>query len=350
MESFNYPVDLFSTNYLLIELIPNMNLDLIEINYEIKDIDNYTLNNDESKIINKLLKNMPYYYFINVKQYQQINISLTTNYLKDVAIKFIEIYEFSDKFSYNSYNKYINKSTKFIKSNNNNVIQKSFSYMVESIYTNFIVIKIKTEFDLEYLNIKIDIGGGYHDIEKGFVKNITNLFCKYSYYFFVLTSKGEKLNFKLIINSNELKDPFNSVNIIEYSNKQSPPIILRKTNNNKFLNEIIDNKLVTSISYQVKDNSTNFIALQIIPNYNISSVECLIEPEIEENKSLKGLIIILIVVIIFASIVFIIYIKKNCFKHSSNEIEELNHKNNESDNKKKLELSLLTKDPKSSFN
>ena len=294
---------------------------------------------------------MPYYYFINVKQYQQINISLTTNYLKDVAIKFIEIYEFSDKFSYNFYNKYINKSTKFIKSNNNNVIQKSFSYMVESIYTNFIVIKIKTEFDLDYLNIRIDIGGGYHDIEKGFVKNITNLFCKYSYYFFVQTSKGEKLNFKLIINSNELKDPFNSVNILEYSNKQSPPIILRKTNNNKFLNEIIDNKLVTSISYQVKDNSTNFIALQIIPNYNISSVECLIEPEIEENKSLKGLIIILIVIIIFAGIVFTIYIKKNCLKPSSGEIEDIYNKNNESDNnKKKLELSLLTKDPKSSFN
>ena len=245
-----------------------MNLDLIEINYEIKDIDNYTLNNDESKTINKLLKNMPYYYFINVKQYQQINVNLTTNFLKDDAIKFIEIYEFSDKYSYNSYNKYINKSTEFINNdnNNNNVIQKSFSYMVESIYTNFIVIKIKTEFDQDYLNIRIDIGGGYHDIEKGFVKNITNLFCKYSYYFFVLTSKGEKLNFKLIINSNELKDPFNSVNIIEYSNKQSPPIILRKTNNNRFLNEIIDNKLVTSISYQVKDNSTNFIALQVLLN------------------------------------------------------------------------------------
>ena len=214
IETFNYFVDSFSTNYLLIELIPNMNLDLIEINYEIKNIDYYTLNNGESKTINKLLKNFPYYFFINAKQYKQINVNLTTNYLIDDAIKFIEIYEFSDKYSYNSYNKYINKSTEFINNdnNNNNVIQKTFSYMVESIYTNFIVIKIKTKFDLEYLNIKIDIGGGYHDIEKGFVKNITNLFCKYSYYFFVLTSKGEKLNFKLIINSNELKDPFNSVN------------------------------------------------------------------------------------------------------------------------------------------
>ena len=56
MEYFTYPVDSFSTNYLLIELIPNMNLDLIEINYEINDIDYYTLNNGESKIINKLLK------------------------------------------------------------------------------------------------------------------------------------------------------------------------------------------------------------------------------------------------------------------------------------------------------
>ena len=299
---------------------------------------------------------MPYYYFINAKQYQQVNINLTTNYLIDEPIKFIEIYEFSDKYHYKSYNKYINKSTTFINSNNNSIIQKYISYMVDSIYTNFIVIKIKSKSELEYLNLKMDIGGGYHDIEKGLAKNITNLFCKYSYYFFVLTSKGENLNFKLIINSNEIKDPFNTINILEYSNKQSPSIFLQNTNKNTFLNVIKDNKLVLTMSYQIKNNSTNFIALQIIPNYNLSSVEFLIDLEIEENNTssfsiVNVLTIVLIAVIIFTGIIFIIYIKKICSKSSSNEIENFYQKNNNSNKTgKKFELSLLSINPKSSLN
>ena len=51
VEYFTYPIDCFSTNYILIELIPNINLDLIEIKYEIKNID-YALNNGQTKNIN----------------------------------------------------------------------------------------------------------------------------------------------------------------------------------------------------------------------------------------------------------------------------------------------------------
>ena len=216
--------------------------------------------------------------------------------------------------------------------------------MVDSIYTNFILFKIKTKFELEYLNIKIEIGGGFHNIEKGFSNNITNLFCKYSYYFFVLTSKGEKLNFKLIINSNEIKDPFNSLNILEYNNKKSSSIFLQKTNK-EFLNEKKDNKLITSISYQVKNNLTNLIALKIIPKKDLGSIDCFVELVVEKNSPslfsvVKILTIILIVIIIFTGIIFIIYIKKISFKSSSYDIDYKKN-NNSNKNKKKFELSLL---------
>ena len=48
--------------------------------------------------------------------------------------------------------------------------------MVDSFYTNFIIIKIKPRIDLENLNIRIIVDGGYYDINKGEAKYINNLF------------------------------------------------------------------------------------------------------------------------------------------------------------------------------
>ena len=135
--------------------------------------------------------------------------------------------------------------------------------MIDSIYTNYALIKITPKFGLEYLNTKINIGGGNFDIDKGLIKNISNLISKYSYYLFTLSSKGEKLNFKLIITSSKIKDPFDSVNIIEYKNRHLPSTFIQNTNE-EFQIEIKDNKLIAYISYQTKNISTNFVSLKII--------------------------------------------------------------------------------------
>ena len=102
IEYFSNPVDLFSTNYILIELVPNENLDKVQITYETANIYNF-LNNSKSININKLLQNIPYYYFIKAKKYQQvdINLILNKNNLQIIPFEYIEFYEFSDKFHYN---------------------------------------------------------------------------------------------------------------------------------------------------------------------------------------------------------------------------------------------------------
>ena len=41
IEYFSNPVDLFSTNYILIELVPNENLDKVQITYETANISNF---------------------------------------------------------------------------------------------------------------------------------------------------------------------------------------------------------------------------------------------------------------------------------------------------------------------
>ena len=94
-----------------------------------------------------------------------------------------------------------------------------------------------------------------------------------------------------------------------------------KNINEEFKTEIKDSKSITYISYITKNNSTNFVVFEIIPNYNFSFIECLVETEKEEknNSSLTlvtVLAIILIVIIFFTMIIFIIYLKKS-FKKSS---------------------------------
>ena len=348
---FTYTIENFTTNYILMELIPESNIKNLTIKTEIINCD-YTLYNGVSKNINKIMENTPYYYYIHSKQFQQVNINLTVDYKQNAPFNYVEIYELIDKNAINSAKKYINKTINF--KENNNILTTRFDYMIQTVYTNYIIVKILPKTDLDFLNIKMDVGGGYYNLEKDSTKNITNLFPEYSYYCFVLCSKGEKLNFKLIINSNETEEPFNALNVYEYSNKNYPSIYLQNSAE-KFNTEIKGNQSITFISYKTKNKDTNYIALEIIPHYNISLIECSIESEIDDNSSsfsiVKVLTIILIVIVFITTMLFVIYIKRKCMGSSSDSIEVLYNKNKDNKtNINKLELTLINVDSSSSLN
>ena len=347
-EYFFYTIENFTTNYIMIELIPNCNIDNLFLEYEIETL-NYNLFKGDSKNLNNIIKNTPYYYYISSKQYKQVNIYLTMDYKNNTPFEFVEIYELVDKDKFNSAKKYINKTINFV-NDNNNILTSKFNYMIESIYTNYIIIKVLPKCDLDFLNIKMNNGGGYYELEVNTTKNITNLYSDFSYYFLVLCSKEEKVNFKFIINSNETNQPFNVLNVYEYSNKNNPSIYLLHTNE-KFNFEKNENNSMILLTYKAINNSTNYIGLEIIPNYDISYIECSIEVEKvelrEKNNSNtfsveKILTIILIVIVCITTIIFIIYLKKNCTKSSSNSIEDVYEKNKGNISKnKKFELNLL---------
>ena len=200
----------------------------------------------------------------------------------------------------------------------------------------------------------MDVGGGYYELETNSTTNITDLLSDYSYFCFVLCSKGEKLSFKLIINSNETEELFNALNVYEYSNKNYPSIYLQNSKE-KFSTEIKDNQTITFISYKPKNKDTNFIALEIIPHFNISFIEVSTESIKEDNSSsfsiIKILTIILIVIVFITTFLFVIYVKRKCMGSSSDSIEALYPKNNDNKtNKNKLELDLLHIDKNSSLN
>ena len=350
-ESFSYSIDNENTNYLFIELIPKIDLKYMLIKYEISKSD-YDLYNGKNKNESNIISNYPYYYSIKSYQYQQVNIYLTTqNKLGNKPFEFIQIFELGNRSYINSYIKYINKTLQFVKDNKNNSLISSLSYTIDSIYTSYIIVKIMPKEKLNYLNIKMEVGGGYYEIEKGTAKNISNLFSGFSYYVFILSSIWEKLNIKLITNTNDTKKPFDALNIYEYSNKNSPLIYLKNTRQDKFNTEIKSNETISLLSYKSKDNNTNFIAIKIIPNYNISSIEFFVEI-IEEKESsfslIMFLIVILIIVISITVILFFIYIKKSCFNNSY--FIENDYSSNKKEQDNKFELAFLNGDPISTLN
>ena len=351
IESFSYSIDNLNTNYILIELIPKINLDYMLIKYEISKSD-YDLYNGKSKNISNIITNYPYYYSIKSNQYQQvnININLSIKYiLGNNPFEFIEIYELRDIYNLNSYNKYINKPILF-NNENNNILSTSLSYTIDSFYTSYLVIKIITKDNLNYLNTKMEVGGGYYETEKGAIKNISNLFMGFSYYIFIVSSIGEKLNIKLTTNTNYTKTPFNSSDIYEYSNKNSPFIYLKNTKD-KYNTEIKSNEIISLLSYEIKDNNTNYIALKIVPNYDINSIKCFVELFEEKESSfslIKILIIILVIVISITGILFLLYIKKSCSKNS--DIIEFVDSKNKIYEEQKIESGLLNIEPISSIN
>lgn len=144
------------------------------------------------------------------------------------------------------------------------------------------------------------------------------------------------------MNDQDKEKPFSNINIYEYSNKNAISFYLYNVNK-EIKTEIKDNKLTNYFSYIPNNNSTNYIALEIKPNHNISSFEYLVELESKKEKEnnykslINILIIILVIVILFTTVIFALYIRKFCIKSSSITIEEisidkiLENKNEEKD-------------------
>ena len=358
-EYFTYIVESFNTKYILLKLKSNINIENILIKIDISN-SLYDLSKDNNIYFDNILPDMPYYFKIDLIQYQQANINLNMNYLQENPYNLVQIYELSNINKLNEYRKYSDLSMKFSDINNNhNCLSNSFSYTANSIYTSLILVKIIFQKNnIKHLNINISIGGGRYEIEKGILKNITNLLPTYDYYFFFIASKGEKLNIKLSLTEQNKAKPFTNLEIYEYSNKITSSFYLYNINK-KIETEIIDNKLINFFSFRPKNNSTNFIALKVKPAHYINFIECLVESDNEKGKEKTSislvaiLFIVLGAVFLFFAVIFIVYIKKFHKKSSSINIEGKSNSNNQLENKVEnggFELALLPEESISTSN
>ena len=156
--SFLYEISSNLTNYVAFNFKPEFDIDYIYIRMD--DIDcTFDLTHIESQVIKNLLNGYPYYFYIKVKQNQIININLTISKNKENTYAFkpfdcIDIYEYTNKSS-SSYNQYsdIDFKIKTI----NDTLYTSLIYKVLSSSSNYISLKIKPNYFIEFIKFEIDI-------------------------------------------------------------------------------------------------------------------------------------------------------------------------------------------------
>ena len=148
---FTYIIDSFNTNYILLELKPNINIENASININITN-SLYDLSKGANINITNIVSEMPYYFRINVSQFQQINFNCSINYLKENYDNLIQIYELSNIKDLNEYNQYTNMNIHFL-DNKQQGLSSSFSYNINSIYTSVMLVKIIfKKNNIKYLN------------------------------------------------------------------------------------------------------------------------------------------------------------------------------------------------------
>ncbi|MBQ4215359.1 MAG: hypothetical protein II663_03690, partial [Bacteroidales bacterium] len=175
----------------------------------------YNLNNGEQKNFTNLLSEIPYSFIINMKKDQTANISINMNYMTPQPFSFLNIYEYSP----------INIVTRYDKKRNINIISEknelkaSFLYSASSNAT-YIRIKIIPNLNINYLMMKISIGGCSYDLKEGVSNNFTNLIASNVYYFYIEASLFQKLFINFTINYMS-KQPFNSLKIKGLNSRDS---------------------------------------------------------------------------------------------------------------------------------
>ena len=130
-----------------------------------------------------------------------------------------------------------------------------------------IILNITSLYDIDNLQVLLDIGGFayYLKVSSDIIYITPYVKLGYSYYYFMEIKQNNTANITLTFHAS---NPFDYVEIYEYTNKNSSIFKKNKSTNIKIEN-IID-KL--QIFYTPSNISTNYIALNITPSINIGSI------------------------------------------------------------------------------
>jgi hypothetical protein len=232
------------------------------------------LNDGIEKTVNNLVANQTYCFYINVTQYQAINVSLISSYMgiKSSPISYTNISEYSDTSS-----SHINRKNKEITSSiKDNAFISSFSYIIAQYYTKYITLEMIPVYNLENITIKIDIGGGGYDLVEGVPKNITNLKAGFPYFFFIPVTKFQTFSVSLNM-SLTANEPFGAPYFYEFENRSTTTYINRlhysvplSIKNNEYISNF-------DYSHHRHNHRVNYFCFVISPNYNLAYLVAKVE-------------------------------------------------------------------------
>lgn len=259
-----------ATQYFAVEVKPSYAVSdfRIKINFENVAID---LTNGIPKSIKISKKNYPYYLFVQSSMLQVDLFKITTYKRLVSTLPFVNIYEFKDKSP-----NYITKNGFYCQtSTQNDERVQSLEYSVSSFYTKYVALEIEPDTDIDIV-ARVDVVGGAYDISQGISKTVNNLTAGYNYYFFLPSSLYENHKFNLTMNNMNIR-PFQYLYVYGYANKNEQRISSEKQQITT--SSTINKELFASFTHTTVYIDTNYIALMIKPDNNISYITINFEGE-----------------------------------------------------------------------
>ena len=264
ISEFSYIPSLNSIKHLSFRITPSYDINnlIIKFEFPIEIIDL----NSNTQTINNLTPGKIYLFYIKVKPYSKVDISLNINKISNnIPFNNIYIYEYEKKDIYASYHSSELKNiTTSIKENE---FTSSFSHNIDFNITNYMAFSIKPLFNIDYLISKYNIAGGSYELLNGTQLNITKLISNNDYYLLTLAAQFQTAIISLTTNYMD-NTPLSYVYINE--------IDIRNANkNNKYNYRAINmtnenNALITSFTYLLNESiSSNYISIKITPTYDI---------------------------------------------------------------------------------
>ena len=248
------------TNYLALRIVTN------DIKYFIVKINNpieyYDLNNGVQKTFYNLKSNTTYIFYGKGIQYQYAKIFFETNSLNDKSLDKVIFYELRNK-TYNYYNEKGEIPISFKSSYNQ--LSTSASYEIENYYTKLISFRINPLYDIDELNVKINIQGFSYTLSENKEKSISSVISGEQYTFLMRSNLYDLVNITVTTNYIDSK-PFTKFIIFE-SVSQSASFI--KNQSLSLTSYKQDNQLVSTTSYLNSYDVAYLLTLKIIPNNGI---------------------------------------------------------------------------------
>ena len=196
-------------------------------------------------------------------------------------------------------------------SSSKNQLISTFSYIVSQYYSNETALKIISNSNINYLNIKIEIENIYYDFYSE-IKTIYNLTVGNKYYLGKRAYGQGKVYLDLMMDYKD-NNPFESIKVYEYEGR------FEYDNKNESIINYADIKtkkrdglLNIYSTYEKTEEFTSGVVFELTPNYNISYLKVTYygnNMKFSVDTSMLYIYIIIAVVIVLIIIVVIYIIK-----------------------------------------
>ena len=222
--------------------------------------ESYDLVNGTEKQISELKTKENYKLYIEAIKYYGATISLAMKSTSSEPLNYIYVYEYSKNITL----RYLRKNSYSVSTKKiNNELIFSLDYLVDDQNTKYLAIEIIPDYDMDYMKIKIDLEQTVYDLTDGVPQKIKLLKKEYSYYLYIKSTESQSDLFRIITYKNKMNSKFN---VYEFNEKS---LYYTKPTQVDVDYSIEDGNNVVSFKYFTKNYETQYVALELQPNYDI---------------------------------------------------------------------------------